>query len=81
MQVIQFIKQLWLSWRSNPIVAAAEGGASGALFKIIGDIVLSQHVDLSSAGLKGYAWIILSGAYAGVKLLYRPAPGAVPVKQ
>jgi hypothetical protein len=81
MQFVQFIKQLWLSVRGNPYFVTFEGGASGVILSTLQDELQQGHLDFSHAGLAKLGMATLLGGITAVRLLYRPAPGASPVKQ
>jgi hypothetical protein len=80
-QLIQFIKQLWLTVRSNKYFVAFEGGASGVIFSTVQDELQQGHLDFSHAGLTKLGMATALGGVTAVRLLIRPAPGAVPVNK
>jgi hypothetical protein len=77
---MNFLKQLWLSVRSNPAFVAFEGGASGALLSSLDDALRTGQMDFSSGGLRKMAIVAIAGGVTAVRLLYRPGPGATPTK-
>jgi hypothetical protein len=73
--IVNKVKLLWYSVRSNKYFVAFEGGVTGALSNYIEDLAVSGHrLDFSKTGLEKLAFFALSGGYTAVKLLYRPQP-------
>jgi hypothetical protein len=75
---MNFIKQLWLSVRSNPYFVAFEGGASGAALSFINDALQQGHLDFTTAGLQRLFIVAITGGVTALRLLYRTPPGANP---
>ena len=65
------VKALWMKVRSNPVIVAAEGGATGAVLNFL---IGGGKLDFSSAGLHQLATVAFIGAVTAVKLLYRMPP-------
>jgi hypothetical protein len=77
---MNFLRQLWLSIRSNPVFVAAEGGATGAVINYASEQLVTGHMDFSKAGWEKMAGLAVTGAVTAVRLLYRPSPGTSPTK-
>ncbi len=75
---MNFIKQLWLSVRSNPIFVVGSSAAVGALVSAVQDELASGHIDWTRAGINKLTGLALTAAVAAIVHLYRPAPGANP---
>lgn len=75
---MNWLKSIWLSVRTNPVVVAFEGGASGASLNFVYDAATSGHLDFSKAGIKSLIVAIVTGGITAVRLLYRPVPGSNP---
>ena len=74
------VGQIWKSVRSSPVFVTVSSAAAGAFVSGLQDELASGHIDWTRAGwnkLMGYA---LTAAVAALVHLYRPAPGATPVK-
>ncbi len=75
---MNFLKQVWLSVRSNPVFVTVSSAMTGAVVSAIQDELASGHIDWTRSGinkLTGYA--VMTGIAALVHV-YRPAPGAPP---
>lgn len=73
---MNFIKQLWLTLRSNPWFVAAYSAVVGAVADVLYDELQTGKVDLSAAGLHKLATLAGLAALTAVLHLYRPAPGS-----
>jgi hypothetical protein len=78
MNFINFIKQLWASFRSNPFFVAASSAAAGAVASFVQDELASGHIDWTRGGINKLTGLAVTAAIAAVVHLYRTAPGANP---
>ena len=76
--MVDTLKQIWLSIRSNRIFVAFEGGASGAALNFIYDACTTGHLDFSPTGRGKFIVAVIAGGIAAVRGLNRPAPGSTP---
>jgi hypothetical protein len=69
-----FLKQLWLTLRSNPYFVAAYSAAGGAVADLLYDELQTGQMDLSRTGLHKLLVTAAGAALLSVMHLYRPAP-------
>lgn len=77
---MNFIKQLWLSVRSNPVFVAVSSAAVGAVVSGIQDEMASGKIDWTRAGINKLTGYAVTAAIAALVHLYRPQPGQPPAK-
>lgn len=77
---MNFIKQLWLSVRSNPVFVAVSSAAVGAVVSGIQDEMASGKIDWTRAGINKLTGYAVTAAIAALAHLYRPQPGQPPAK-
>jgi hypothetical protein len=75
---MNFLKQVWLSIRSNPVFVTAYSAAAGAAVSMLQDELASGKIDWTRAGLDKLTGYALTAASAAVVHLYTPAPGTNP---
>lgn len=75
---MNFLRQLWLSVRSNPIFVSAYSIFFGALATQIQSAHASGHLDWSVAGWEHMASVSALITAWTLAHLYAPAPGATP---
>ena len=69
-----FLKQLWLTLRSNPYFVGASSAFVGALMDTVYDELQTGHVDLSRAGLHKLLAIAGTAVFLSLYHLYMPRP-------
>ena len=75
---MNFLKQLWLSLRSNPYFVTAYSAALGAVLNALYQEVSAGSVNLSAKGLESLASTALGAAIIALWHLYTPKPGSTP---
>ena len=69
-----FLKQLWLTLRSNPYFVAVYSAAAGAVVSALQDEYIAGHIDFSRAGISKLISFAVTAGIAALVHLYRPAP-------
>lgn len=80
MQFLQFIKQLWLSVRSEYWFVPVKGVFFGTMITQLANELKAGSMDWSLAGWEHILAVSLVAALISLEGLITPAPGATPVK-
>lgn len=75
---MQFLKQLWLSIRSNPIVVAAYSAAAGAVISYFSGALQTGQFNFGAINWERLGTLAGTAALAAVVHLYTPPPGTNP---
>lgn len=75
---MNFLKQIWLSVRSNPVFVTVSSAMTGAVVSAIQDELASGHIDWTRAGINKLTGYAVTAGVAALIHVYRPAPGAPP---
>ncbi len=75
---MNFLKQVWLSVRSNPVFVTVSSAMTGAVVSAIQDELASGHIDWTRSGINKLTGYAVTAGIAALVHVYRPAPGAPP---
>jgi hypothetical protein len=78
---MNFLKQLWLSVRSNPYFVAAYSAAGGAVVDLLYDELQTGQMDFSRAGIHKLLTAAGGAVLVALMHLYRPAPQVAASKK
>ncbi len=75
---MNFLKQIWLSVRSNPYFVVAYSAALGAVLNALYQETQASQINWTLQGWESLGSTALGAAIFAVWHLYTPAPGATP---
>jgi len=75
---MSFLKQLWLSVRSNPYVVAAYSAAFGAVVSYFSGALQTGQFSFGAINWERLGTLAGTAALAAVVHLYKPTPGSNP---
>lgn len=75
---MNFLKQLWITVRSNPYFVAGYSAFIGAAVSVLQDEMASGKIDWTRSGLNKLFGYAITATIFAVVHLYRPQPGSNP---
>jgi hypothetical protein len=78
MKFVIFLRQLWLTVRSNPIFATVSSAMAGAIVSAVQDEMASGKIDWTRGGINKLCGYAVTAGIAALIHLYRPKPQEKP---